>query len=474
MRQYIGARYVPVIFQNPDDGTNNWKSDFAYEPLTIVSYGGASYTSKKAVPASVGNPGANPDYWVAIGLYSGQTTANTQAIAGIKAGITPYIEATSTASRNYSKDEFVWLGDVLYVVTSNIASGETLSPGVNLSAYTILPTVSEQEFFRNKRIMVCGDSISDEGTYAPNWVELLRNYLAPVGATVINKSVSGITLVGSTGMAAKTATFTDTNIDIIIFEVGTNDCNVQAIIGNNQATSIDTVIGAMKTMRDQVVARWPNAQVFFIIPPRCALSDTTTPPILKQYVPRCLYRHVLQIWANQFCWNLIDASCGLPQFDLLNNTIKNLYSDGIHPKDNYAPRFMHYVVQQLISGGTTTIGFEQTKVNYTEFVDTDNFETPYAEMTFDSNGNIHIYMNSSRSINTGTVNAFKNLPSAFRDLLTAGIAPYGYVMNSEVRIILFDMGGATIRVQTNAEATARIDYRQNLDESLGLLTTISQ
>lgn len=70
-RQYIGARYVPRFFENAQGGTD-WVSGMIYEPLTIVTYNGNSYTSKRTVPATVGNPSANPGYWAATGLYNSQ------------------------------------------------------------------------------------------------------------------------------------------------------------------------------------------------------------------------------------------------------------------------------------------------------------------------------------------------------------------------------------------------------------------
>lgn len=65
-RQYIGARYVPKFFDNPD-GSNNWMNGVAYEALTIVEYADNSYTSKIPVPATVGSPNDNPTYWVSTG-----------------------------------------------------------------------------------------------------------------------------------------------------------------------------------------------------------------------------------------------------------------------------------------------------------------------------------------------------------------------------------------------------------------------
>lgn len=65
VKQYIGARYVPLMY-------GDWTANHVYEPLTIVTYLNQSYTSKKTVPASVGNPADNPSYWAATGVYNAQ------------------------------------------------------------------------------------------------------------------------------------------------------------------------------------------------------------------------------------------------------------------------------------------------------------------------------------------------------------------------------------------------------------------
>lgn len=73
--QYIGARYVPKFYINPDypspDNRNNdWKAGETYEALTIVTYNNDSYTSKKFVPNNVGDPANNVDYWACTTKYT--------------------------------------------------------------------------------------------------------------------------------------------------------------------------------------------------------------------------------------------------------------------------------------------------------------------------------------------------------------------------------------------------------------------
>ena len=66
-RQYVGARYVPK-FAEPTE----WSENTSYEALTICTYNNSSYTSKIPVPATVGNPGDNPNYWARTGDYNAQ------------------------------------------------------------------------------------------------------------------------------------------------------------------------------------------------------------------------------------------------------------------------------------------------------------------------------------------------------------------------------------------------------------------
>ena len=70
MRQYIGARYVPIYFENTSTGDSTWAENTIYDRLVIVLYNSTWYISKKEVPASVGSPNLNTDYWVAIGSYN--------------------------------------------------------------------------------------------------------------------------------------------------------------------------------------------------------------------------------------------------------------------------------------------------------------------------------------------------------------------------------------------------------------------
>ena len=85
--QYIGARYVPKFYQN-SYGNSDWIGGISYEPLTIVTRNGNSFTSKIPVPAGVGAPENNPDYWVNTGNYNSQYGNIERQISNVVTGYT--------------------------------------------------------------------------------------------------------------------------------------------------------------------------------------------------------------------------------------------------------------------------------------------------------------------------------------------------------------------------------------------------
>lgn len=77
IRQYIGARYVP-IFGRKDEESIEWDPTGTYEPLTIVLHQGNSYTSRQFVP--VGVDITNEEYWALTGNYNAQVEAYRQQV----------------------------------------------------------------------------------------------------------------------------------------------------------------------------------------------------------------------------------------------------------------------------------------------------------------------------------------------------------------------------------------------------------
>lgn len=82
---YIGSRYVPKFYSNSiDPSSTDWEAGVDYEPLTVVTHGSNSYTSKRYVPDTVGAPSINPDYWAKTGDYNAAIASMQNEINDIK------------------------------------------------------------------------------------------------------------------------------------------------------------------------------------------------------------------------------------------------------------------------------------------------------------------------------------------------------------------------------------------------------
>lgn len=125
--QYIGARYVPIVYENPDDHSASWKANVEYEPLTIVvADNGDSYTSKKAVPKSVGAPQDNPEYWVKTGDFNASLLALQGRVNTIEGDLnTPVtgIKARVTTAENDIDGLETQIGSETLTTTAQTLSG---------------------------------------------------------------------------------------------------------------------------------------------------------------------------------------------------------------------------------------------------------------------------------------------------------------------------------------------------------------
>lgn len=136
VRQYIGARYVTKIYENTlDPSSAEWESGVAYEPLTMVTYQNSSYLSKKEVPATVGDPAANPSYWVLTGAYNGQIASLQNDILGLQNDINT-IEPQVGSGNNLSYDYGFIMKDSSFC--SLIAEGDTTYNNLQGFAYDSL------------------------------------------------------------------------------------------------------------------------------------------------------------------------------------------------------------------------------------------------------------------------------------------------------------------------------------------------
>lgn len=149
VRQYIGARYVPKFYEN-SAGTSEWRSGVIYEPLTIVTWNGNSYTSKNTVPAEIGDPSANPTYWVATGIFNQQVESlreDLETLSGVVDANTQQIGNMEPRLSRIDDRKVIFIGDsfcdgnvggsgLSHGIYSVFTARASLTDGVNAKLYS--------------------------------------------------------------------------------------------------------------------------------------------------------------------------------------------------------------------------------------------------------------------------------------------------------------------------------------------------
>lgn len=221
LRQYIGARYVPKFYENGE-----WTANTAYEALTIVTRNGNSYTSKKPVPASVGAPESNPEYWVSTGIYNAQLEDIQTRLGDAESDITD--------------------------LTTDLAAVDTYISNVSYN-------------WRNKKVLLMGDSYGAGYTGASmvdGWPIRTRDYLG-LDATILTNRGAGFNVVGNPesqypgeNYSAMLERVKDNEFQEIVIQCGINDIERAASIAALQ-TAITSTIEKIRTY-------WPKAGLHVI------------------------------------------------------------------------------------------------------------------------------------------------------------------------------------------------------------------
>lgn len=135
--QYIGSRYVPK-FADPIE----WDKTRQYEPLTIVTYNGTSYTSRQFVPAGIEI--ANDTFWALTGNYNAQVEQYRKEVTAYDGRITAaQTDATNALSLAKTNEADIAANDAelagtadsgLKTLITNEVTRATAAESVNKSA----------------------------------------------------------------------------------------------------------------------------------------------------------------------------------------------------------------------------------------------------------------------------------------------------------------------------------------------------
>lgn len=192
--QYIGARYVVKIYQNKENpSTADWDSYTHYEPLVMVTYNYNTYLSRKDVPATVGNPAENSDYWVQTGFYNGQISELQRLVDDLNSAL-----ATEKAERTAADTS---LSNLIGANYNSLINKITEEATARASSDTAL---DERITTNAGNISTLGTNLNSEISARANADELLQNQIdeiiapsgeAPSSAEVENARIGadGIT-----------------------------------------------------------------------------------------------------------------------------------------------------------------------------------------------------------------------------------------------------------------------------------------
>lgn len=197
---YIGERYVP-IFANPIE----WNINTQYEPLTIVTYQGNSFTSRQYVPSGIQIN--NNEFWAQTGNFNSQ------------------------------------LGSLQNQLNTNTQDINNLKSLQSQPKYTVF----------------VADSYGDSPTGAYSWTALISQYLINTNYSVVQQSGSGFLTTSPPSFTALLD-----NVDINIRDYVT-DVVVETAL-NDYASSKSAWVTGINAFIDKAQNLFPGLQKIHIIP----------------------------------------------------------------------------------------------------------------------------------------------------------------------------------------------------------------
>lgn len=254
VRQYVGARYVPV-FADPLE----WSDTIGYEPLTVVLHEGNSYTSRQSVP--VGIDIGNATYWAQTGNYNAQIEAYRQEVLAYDGRITANANAIAAETQARESEVAEAMADIAAETKARIAGDNELALRIDsLSKQT--PVQDEN----GRNAVFIGDSFMAPTVSYPQKLAYFTAQL--MGWTMYNYAYGGSGWVDEAGAsmnfyhqiqkAAQQISIPVADVDYIVIGGGFNDWNDPTPLTYDQLYS-----AALRTIKE-ARAQFPNAQIIAI------------------------------------------------------------------------------------------------------------------------------------------------------------------------------------------------------------------
>ena len=338
VRQYVGARYVPV-FASPLE----WSSTQGYEPLTIVAYQGNSYTSMQSVPAGIDI--ANTEYWAQTGNYNAQIEAYRQEVLAYDQRITDNANAISAEAQTRESEVAEVMSDIAVETKARIAGDQELAQRMDTFERQ---TPVQAENGRNA--VFIGDSFMAPTTSYPQKLAYFTAQL--MGWTMYNYAYGGSGWVDEAGAsmnfyhqiqkAAQQIDIPVDTVDYVIIGGGFNDWNDPTPLTYNQLYS-----AAIQTIKE-ARAQFPNAQIIAIpMMFRNYGVDTHMHDLYSAIVAGIAASGVaVKVIKDAYMWQL---------------GFKNV--DGVHPTVELYKIMAQYVASKVMGGDVKTSRFYSQSLN---------------------------------------------------------------------------------------------------------------
>ena len=254
VRQYVGARYVPV-FADPLE----WSDTIGYGPLTVVLHEGNSYTSRQSVP--VGIDIDNATYWAETGNYNAQIEAYRQEVLAYDERITANANAIAAETQARESEVAEAMADIAAETQARINGDDELALRIDsLSKQT--PVQGEN----GRNAVFIGDSFMAPTASYPQKLAYFTAQL--MGWTMHNYAYGGSGWVDEAGAsmnfyhqiqtAAQQIGIPVADVDYIVIGGGFNDWNDPTPLTYDQLYS-----AALQTVKE-ARAQFPNAQIIAI------------------------------------------------------------------------------------------------------------------------------------------------------------------------------------------------------------------
>lgn len=328
--QYIGARYVPK-FADPSE----WANNMSYEPLTIVTYNGNSFTSKKTVPAGLTDPAHNSEYWASTGIYNSQIESYREEVAALAEQYDDVLDTANSAS-----DAAASASTTAQAANTTAQAANTTAQAANTTAQAANTKATDisslyWDMVEGKTIGIFGASNAQpvSGRWGMEFTSLVGDH-----ATVDVLGVGGTTL-------SAIVTNVETRIndyDIVIIDGTSNDASQGVELGGPGYSNNNLTYWEQFDRLRSLIARYPT-KTFYMV----GIAPQARTRAYSFRYPISAYRQYFEYGAYYCGAYYID---GIRAYGNLNSiNASSVAADGSHYGTPYSTYKAKYVLRAILN-----------------------------------------------------------------------------------------------------------------------------